>query len=166
MSKTKMKTVVIAAGVLALIAAAGALSWLTTGVMWDGGVPVGQWSIHVQDPLGNSLGDAHLTMTLRGKPYLPDGLREGESGVFDNYTGPEGVSADDDGVLRLRNTQDLEDGGTYHRLFWIWHIGDPADMGFDDLLLSISVPGYETATLSVADLFEQEKTTVTLHPSN
>ena len=154
------RSVTIVAIILGLVVAALVVSRLTTAITWYGATPEDEWSIYVQDNHGAALPHACLAVvSAEGQPLS---YRGDESGLFENYSTPESVCADDNGVLRLR-TRSLPYGGSHWKLFWIWSIGSsPQDDISWSFFLEISAPSYKTAAVSVNDLMSQEEITVRL----
>jgi hypothetical protein len=162
--RAKIVTTVIVI-VLVILIAAVLLSWLTTTVTWDGRVPKGEWSILVQDHQGNALPDACVTvLSKEGQPvsFESQDTAKESRGPFDNYSTPEGVCADRNGVIRLQNTRSLGYGGRYWKLLWVWHIGSNPSESPMSLILRVSAPDYEDTLVSVDDLVSQRIVTVTL----
>lgn len=84
-------------GTIIFLVVAGPASWLTTYICWDGQLPTGEWSILVVDENAQPLSNASVTLeTFEGKPII---YHAGESGCFDNYTGPGCVISGPDGIV-------------------------------------------------------------------
>ena len=168
MSKRGVKIIAIAAIMMCVIVVVGVLSWLTSCISWIGGIPEGEWAICVQDNQGTVLPHACLTvLSADGEPltFRAHGSAEEAGELFDNYSTPKSVCADENGVLRLKNSCHFGFGGSYWKLFWIWRIGaDPQEISPRSWLLKISAPGYKAATMTVGDLLERKEVTVRLEP--
>lgn len=159
MCKKRMRIVIVAAIFLVVVGSAVVLSWWTTATIWDGEMLQGEWSIRVQNHQGIALADAYLSLITEDGESVSYG--DYGRGPFDNYTAAGSVRADGDGVLRLRNTRRLKVGGTFWELFWIWRIGSYPDPGMG-LVLKISAPDYEAATVSLDDLLVRKEITIAL----
>ena len=157
MPKRRIRIIIVAA--MVLVGSAAVLSWRTTATTWHGEMLQSEWTIRVQDHQGIALADAYLALITEDGESVSYG--DYGRGPFDNYTAPGDVRADDDGVLRLRNTRCLKVGGTFWELFWIWRIGSYPDPGMG-LVFKISARGYEPATVSFDDLLVQKEITITL----
>ncbi len=150
---------------LGVVAIAALMSWLTTAVTYDGRMPVGEWTMRIENSDGKALPKACLTILSGGGDVIswsPNDLGEEVKGPFDNYTAPGSVCADDRGLLRLKNTRTLKYGGSYWKLFWIWRIGSDPHEGPRNLLLKISAPGYEAVIVPLSTLFSEKGSTVVL----
>ena len=169
MTERGARIVVIVFITIGVIVGGAVLSWITTAVTWDGRMPVGEWSIEVRGSDMAALPDACLTVLSREGDVISmpasDSADEARC-PFDNYSAQESVCADYQGIIRLRNTLNLGYGGSCWKLFWIWRIGSDPQEGPTTLLLKISAPGYEAATVSVDRLFSEKDITVELEPSD
>jgi hypothetical protein len=136
--------------IVAIVLALAALSYMTTGVVWDGGFPSGEIRISVRDSIGQPVPNAALHVYRGGTRQLAFGY------PISNHTESSDVVSDESGrIIAMQERDGLQFGGHRWELFWIIPMGKRSGPKFD---CELSAPGYQTATFEIWRLFQSPYT--------
>ena len=117
----------------------------TTGVLWDGSFPSGEFHLSIQDEFGHPIEGATLNVFHRGtqNPAFEYPLN--------NYLLLNSLTSDENGmIIALHKPRGLEFSGYSWRLFWLI----PMATGTPDFDFEISAKGYKTFRSSLSTIFE------------
>ncbi|MEZ0265709.1 MAG: hypothetical protein ACAI43_13345 [Phycisphaerae bacterium] len=128
----------------------GVLSYLTTGVTWDGGFPSGEIRIDVRDAAGQPVHGAKLAVYRGGTPQLADGYP-----IANHTAGAELISDEAGRIVAVQERGGIQFGGHYWELFWCIPIGRHTGPRFD---CEITAPGYPPVAFGLRRLFESPHT--------
>jgi hypothetical protein len=134
------------ATLIAIVLALAALSYMTTGVNWEGGFPSGEIRINVRDSNGQPIPGAALHV-YRGAPrQLAFGY------PISNHTQQSGLVSDEMGrITAVHERGGLQFGGHRWELFWLIPMGKRSGPKF---ACELTAPGYQTAAFEIQRLFQ------------
>ena len=140
-----MRYVKTAAIVLAVIGFLALASYFTTGIIWDGGFPAGEFRVNVLDSEGNPVKGANLRVFYGGTRDLAFRY------PLDNHLQDQDLVSDEAGrITAIRESGRLQFGGHSWHLFWVIPMGAKAPQ-FD---CEITAVGFEPLKFRVNRLFE------------
>jgi hypothetical protein len=146
MVKVMLRAAKIPAILLVAVGFLAVASYLTTGIYWDGHLPVGEFRLHIRTPEGQPVKGAILRVYCSGTRDLAFGY------PLDNHLAGQDLVSDESGqITALQRNYRLKFGGFKWDLFWVIPIGARKAPDVD---CEVSADGFRPLQFSIWRLFK------------